>query len=77
MSYFDPDTTILINNMWERVKGETFHIGLIIGATILVVLIAVAIVLYRHKDSLKIKMPEFRRKTLADKGYKVVKKEDL
>ena len=77
MSYFDPDTTISINNMWERVKGETFPIGLIIGATVLVVLIAAAIVLYRNKDSLKIKIPEFRRKTLADKGYKVVNKEEL
>lgn len=77
MSYFDPDTTITINNMWERVKGETFPVGLIIGAIVLIVLIATLIVLYRNKDKLNIKLPEFKRKTPADKGYKVISKEDL
>lgn len=77
MSYFDQDTNITINNMWERVKGETFPVGLIIGAIALIVFIAIAIVLYRNKDKLNIKLPEIKRKTLTDKGYKIVKKEDL
>ena len=77
MSYFDQDTNITINNMWERVKGETFPVGLIIGAIALIVFIAIAIVLYRNKDKLNIKLPEIKRKTLTDKGYKIIKKEDL
>ena len=78
MSYFDDDTLISINKMWESVKGSTFPLGMLIFVGILVVLIIAVILLYRNKDKIKwLKMPELKKKSLTDKGYKVVDKQDL
>lgn len=78
MSYFDNDTLLSINEMWESVKGETFPVWLIILFVVLIVLLAVFIVLYRNKEKIKwLKLPE-RKTTYAErKGLKVIKKEYL
>ena len=78
MSYFDNDTLMSINEMWEGVKGETFPTWLIILAIALVVVLAILIVLLRNKDKFKwLKFPE-RKSTYAErKGLKVIKIEDV
>ena len=64
MSYFDNDTLMSINEMWEGVKGETFQAWLIILAISLVVVLAILILLLRNKEKFKwLKLPE-RKKTL-------------
>jgi spermidine/putrescine transport system substrate-binding protein len=79
MSYFDSDELLSINEMWESVKGETFPLWLIILIFALIILLAVAIVLYRNREKIKwLKLPEFKKKSYAEKNnLKVVKKEKL
>ena len=78
MSYFDNDTLMSINEMWEVVKGETFPMWLIITIAGLVVVLAILIVLVRNKDKLSwVKLPE-RKTTYAErKGLKVVRIEEV
>ena len=78
MSYFDSETLMRINDMWEVVKGETFPTWLIILIAVFVVLLAVVVVAYRNKEKIKwLKLPE-RKTTLAErKGYKIVKVEKI
>ncbi|MBQ3493047.1 MAG: extracellular solute-binding protein [Clostridia bacterium] len=77
MNNFDSDTLMVINDMWEKVKGETFDLWLIILIVALVVLLAIAIVVLRNKDKI------FKTEFIAvqtkprKKGYKVVKIEEL
>ncbi len=78
MSYFDNDTLLSVNEMWEGVKGETFPTWLIILFFVVIVLLGVLIVLGRNKDKFKfLKLPE-RKTTYAErKGLKIIKKEQL
>ena len=78
MSYFDNDTLMSVNEMWEVVKGETFPMWLIITIAGLVVVLAILIVLVRNKDKLSwVKLPE-RKTTYAErKGLKVVRIEEV
>ena len=78
MSYFDSETLMDINEMWEGVKGETWSWLTIILIAIFVVLLAVFIVLYRHKDKIKwFKLPE-RKKTYAQrKGLKEISRIEI
>lgn len=78
MSYFDDDTLISVNNMWEMVKGSTFPTGMLIAVGALVILIIAVVVLYRNKDKIKwLKLPTRKKKTLTDKGYKIIEKQDI
>ena len=78
MSYFDNDTLMKINDMWESVKGETFPVWLIILIAVLVVLLAGFIVIYRNKDKIKwIKWPEGRTTRKVKNGYKIIKIEKI
>jgi len=79
MSYFDGQELLALNEMWESVKGETFPLWLIILIFALIILLAVAIVLYRNREKIKwLKLPEFKKKSYAEKNnLKVVKKEKL
>jgi spermidine/putrescine transport system substrate-binding protein len=79
MSYFDGQELLALNEMWESVKGETFPLWLIILIFGLIILLAIAIVLYRNKEKIKwLKLPEFKKKSYAEKkNLTVVKKEKL
>ena len=78
MSYFDDDTLISINKMWEKVKGSTFPTGMLIAVGALVLVIIAFIVMYRNKDKLKwFKLPERKKKSLTEKVYKIVYKKYL
>ncbi len=78
MSYFDGETLMEINEMWEKVKGETLPTWLLILFLAVILLVAVFIVLYRNRDKIKwFKLPERKRDYAQRKGLKVVKKEQL
>lgn len=78
MNNFDSETLLSINEMWEGVKGETFPLWLILLILGLVVLLALTIVLYRHKEKIKwLKLPERKRSYAERKGYKIIKKENI
>ena len=78
MKNFSSETLLSINDMWESVKGETFPIWLIILIAGLVLLLALFVVLYRNKDKISwFKLPERKQTRLEEKGYKVVKKENI
>ena len=65
MSYFDNDTLLAVNEMWEGVKGETFPTWLIILFATAVILIGVLVVLVKNKEKIKwLKLPE-RKSTYA------------
>ncbi len=78
MNYFDNDTLMRINEMWEGVKGETFPLWLILLVAGLVVVLAVFVVMYRNKERFPwLKFPE-RKKTYAErKELTVIKKEEV
>lgn len=78
MSYFDNDTLLAVNEMWEGVKGETFPTWLIILFATAVILIGVLVVLVKNKEKIKwLKLPE-RKSTYAQrKGLKIVKIEQI
>ena len=78
MGNFDNDTLMLINDMWESVKGETFPTWLIILIAVMVILLATLIVLYRNKKNLKtFKFPQKTLSRMEKKGYKVIKVEEI
>jgi spermidine/putrescine transport system substrate-binding protein len=78
MSYFDSDTLLNVNDMWESVKGETFQTWLIILIAVAVVLLMVLIVLLRNKEKFPwLKLPERKRSYAERKNLTVVKVEDL
>ncbi len=78
MSYFDSETLMRINDMWEVVKGETFPTWLIILIAVFVVLLAAAVVVYRNKEKIKwLKLPERKTTRAQRKGWKVIYKENL
>ena len=78
MQNFNSETLLSINDMWETVKGETFPLWIILLIAGLVVLLAVFIVLYRHKDKIRwFKLPEKKQTSMEKKGYKAVKKENI
>ena len=77
MNNFDSDTLMVINDMWEKVKGETFDLWMIILIVALVVLLATLIVILRNKDKIfKTEFVAVQTKP-RKKGYKVVKIEEL
>ena len=78
MSYFDSYTLLKVNEMWEKVKGQTFPTWVIVLTICIVAVIAIIIVLIRHKDKIKwLKLPQ-RKTTYAErKGLKIVKVENL
>lgn len=78
MSYFKDDALMDINDMWEKVKGETFPTWVILLVVGLVVALAVVILLVRNKD--KITWINFakNKKTYAErKGLKIIKIEEV
>ena len=78
MNNFDSETLLSINEMWEGVKGETFPLWLILLILGFVVLLALSIVLYRHKEKIKwLKLPERKTSYAERKGYKIIKKENI
>ncbi len=78
MSYFDNDTLVEINEMWEAVKGETFPLWIILLTVAIVLILAIIILLYRFKDKIKWLKFERNKKDYATKhNLKVVKKEKL
>jgi hypothetical protein len=78
MGNFDSDTLMIINDMWEGVKGETFDAWLIILIAVLVVLLGIAILLVRNAKSIKtFKAPEKKLSSMEKKGYKIIKVEEL
>lgn len=78
MQNFDNETLLSINDMWETVKGETFPVWLILLVVGIVLLLAVLIVLYRHKEKVKwFKLPERKQTSMEKKGYKAIKKKNI
>lgn len=78
MSYFDNDTLVSINGMWEAVKGETFPLWIILLTVGIVVLLATLILLYRFRDKIKIFKFEIKQTDYAKKhNLKVIKREKL
>ena len=78
MGNFDSDTLMIINDMWEGVKGETFDAWLIILIAVLVVLLGIAILLVRNAKNIKtFKAPEKKLSSMEKKGYKIIKVEEL
>lgn len=78
MNYFENDTLVKINEMWEGVKGETFPTWALILIVVFVVLLAVFILLYRNREKFRwFKLPQ-RKTTYAErKGLSVVKVEEI
>ena len=77
MKNFSSDALMDINDMWEGVKGTTFSTWFIIVVVSLVVALGIFMILFRNKDKIKfIKLPE-RKDRLANKGYKIIKKEKI
>lgn len=78
MSFFDSETLMDINEMWEHVKGETWPWWVIIFIISLVVLLAVLVVLYKHRDKFKwFRLPE-RKTTYAErKGLKEISRKEI
>ncbi len=78
MSYYDNDTLLDINEMWEAVKGETFPLWIILLTVGIVLLLATTILLYRFRDKVKIFKFELNKKDYATKhNLKVIKKEKI
>ncbi len=78
MSYFDSETLMDINEMWEHVKGETWPWWVIILIISLVVLFAISMVLFKHREKFKwLKLPE-RKTTYAErKGLKEISRVEI
>lgn len=67
MSYFDSNTLLNVNEMWEGVKGETWPWWLILTFLGLVVLLGAVILLFRNKEKFKwLQIPE-RKTTYAQR----------
>jgi len=78
MSYFDSDTLLSVNDMWESVKGETFQTWLIIVIAVAVVLLMALIVLLRNKEKFPwLKLPERKTTYAQRKNLTVVKVEEI
>ena len=74
MSYFDANTLLDVNEMWQMVKGETFPTWIIITCFAVIILLAVVIVLYRNKDKIKwLKLPERKKSYAERKSLKIIK----
>ena len=78
MSFFDSETLMDINEMWERVKGETWPWWVIILIVSLVVLLAILMVLYKHRDKIKwLKLPERKKSYAERKGLTEISKKEI
>ncbi len=78
MSYFDGETLMNINEMWEGVKGETMPVWILITLAGIVVGFGALIVLFRNKDKFKwLRLPERDNNYAKRKGYKLIKKERI
>lgn len=78
MKFFENDTLADINEMWEKVKGETFPVWLIILVVVAVLILAVAVVLSRNKERIKKHKTHTKKITAMEKkGYKIIKKENV
>ena len=78
MNYFNDDQLVRINKMWESVKSPTFPMWVINLIFILVILLAVFVVLYRHKDKIKwFKLPSKKLDYATKHDLKVVKKVEI
>lgn len=78
MSFFDSETLMDINEMWEAVKGETWSWQLIISIAIIVIIIALLVILYRNRDKIKwIKIPERKTTYAQRKGLKEVSRKEI
>ena len=53
MNYFNSDTLMQINEMWEEVKGENFDTWVLLLFAGIILLMVIVIVLYRNKDKIK------------------------
>ena len=78
MSFFDSEQLLDINETWEHVKGETWSWWVIILIISLVVLLAILMVLFKHRDKIKwFKLPE-RKTTYAErKGLKEISRKEI
>ncbi len=78
MSFFDSETLMDINEMWESVKGETWPWWVINLIIIITVLLAVLVVLYKYRDKIKwFKLPE-RKTTYAErKNLKLISRKEI
>ncbi len=78
MSFFDSETLMDINEMWEKVKGETWSWWVIILIVSLVVLLAILMILYKNKDKIKwIKLPERKKSYAQRKGLTEISKKEI
>ena len=78
MSYFDTEALMDINEMWEKVKGETLPWWVIILMIVLVLFIATLIILYRNKDKIKwFKLPERKTSYAERKGLTEISRKEI
>ncbi len=78
MSFFDSETLMDINEMWEKVKGETWPWWVIILIITLVVLLAILMVLYKHRDKIKwLRFPERKKSYAQRKGLTEISKKEI
>jgi uncharacterized membrane protein len=78
MSFFDSETLMDINEMWERVKGETWPWWVIYLIIALVILLAILIILFKHRDKIKwFKLPERKTTYAQRKGLKEISRKEI
>ena len=76
MKFFDERTNAKINEMWEKVKGESIPVWGLILIAVAILLVALAILFFRFKD--KIVKPDYDKKEKPlKKGLTVVSKEEI
>ena len=74
MHYFDDETNLRINEMWENVKGETLPVWAIVVIVAVVLLAVAAVLVYRFRDKI------FKGKNGGSgkkKNLKVVEKKEV
>lgn len=78
MSFFDSETLMDINEMWERVKGETWPWWVIILIVSLVILLAMLMVLYKHRDKMQwFRLPQRKKSYAERKGLTEISKKEI
>lgn len=76
MNFFDKEANERLNDMWEKVKGASMPVWLIILSVIAIIALIVCILLYRFKDKLFKKNYSTEEKPLKN-GLKIISKEEI
>ena len=78
MSYFDSNTLMDINEMWEGVKGETWPWWVIITFFAVIVLFGALVLLYRNKEKIKwFKLPESKKSYAEKHNLKEISRREI